>query len=108
MTDGQPRRIQFLRGVKGWRKPDGAIFVTHRTRYGNPFYTGPKDDRATARDQFAAWIDGEGDDTVILNGWTYHRPTIAGIKQDLAGHDLVCYCSLDQPCHADILLELAR
>lgn len=26
----------------------------------------------------------------------------------LAGHHLGCYCPLDQPCHADILLELAN
>ena len=25
----------------------------------------------------------------------------------LRGHDLVCWCPLDQPCHADVLLELA-
>jgi len=27
---------------------------------------------------------------------------------DLRGKDLVCWCPLDQPCHADILLELAN
>ena len=26
----------------------------------------------------------------------------------LRGHDLVCWCPLDQPCHADVLLELAN
>ena len=26
----------------------------------------------------------------------------------LRGHDLVCWCPLDQPCHADVLLELAQ
>lgn len=25
----------------------------------------------------------------------------------LAGHDLVCWCPLDKPCHADLLLEIA-
>ena len=25
----------------------------------------------------------------------------------LRGHDLACWCPLDQPCHADILLKLA-
>jgi hypothetical protein len=25
----------------------------------------------------------------------------------LRGHDLACFCPLDQPCHADVLLELA-
>lgn len=31
------------------------------------------------------------------------RPDITALQ----GHDLVCWCRLDQPCHADVLLELA-
>ena len=27
---------------------------------------------------------------------------------DLGGSDLACWCPLDQPCHADVLLELAN
>lgn len=27
---------------------------------------------------------------------------------DLRGHDLACWCPLDQPCHADVLLEAAN
>ena len=27
---------------------------------------------------------------------------------ELRGHDLACWCPLDQPCHADVLLELAN
>jgi len=27
--------------------------------------------------------------------------------EPLADHDLACWCPLDQPCHADVLLELA-
>lgn len=26
----------------------------------------------------------------------------------LRGKNLVCFCQLDQPCHADVLLELAN
>lgn len=29
-------------------------------------------------------------------------------RSELAGHDLACWCPLDQPCHADVLLELAN
>ena len=27
---------------------------------------------------------------------------------ELRGKNLACFCSLDQPCHADVLLELAN
>ena len=28
--------------------------------------------------------------------------------EELRGHDLCCWCPEDQPCHADVLLELAN
>ncbi|MGC7247308.1 DUF4326 domain-containing protein, partial [Mycobacteroides abscessus] len=30
------------------------------------------------------------------------------IRRELRGHDLACWCPLDQPCHADVLLEIAN
>ena len=30
------------------------------------------------------------------------------IREDLSGHDLMCWCPLDQPCHADVLLRVAN
>lgn len=35
------------------------------------------------------------------------HPTEAA-RSELGGHDLACWCPLDQPCHADVLLELAN
>lgn len=35
-------------------------------------------------------------------------PTLAAIRAELAGHDLACWCPIGQPCHADVLLELAN
>ena len=40
-----------------------------------------------------------------------YRDWVASYPLDLAqlrGKDLACFCPLDQPCHADILLELAN
>lgn len=34
--------------------------------------------------------------------------TVDDIVAGLAGHDLACWCPLDQPCHADVLLEIAN
>jgi len=30
------------------------------------------------------------------------------LRADLRKKDLACWCRLDQPCHADVLLELAN
>lgn len=35
-------------------------------------------------------------------------PTIDQIQEELRGKNLACWCPLDQPCHADVLLELAN
>jgi hypothetical protein len=35
----------------------------------------------------------------------HHR---AWVKENLGGKDLVCWCALDQMCHADVLLDIAN
>lgn len=35
-------------------------------------------------------------------------PTLKLIREKLRGKNLACFCPLDQPCHADVLLELAN
>ena len=45
--------------------------------------------------------------------WAYIGPrgealTVEDVRLELAGRDLMCWCPLDQPCHADVLLELAN
>lgn len=30
------------------------------------------------------------------------------IRAGLAGKNLACWCPLDEPCHADVLLEIAN
>lgn len=44
--------------------------------------------------------------------WIKHTPEGRFVAEcaarNLWGLDLVCWCSLDQPCHADVLLEIAN
>ena len=30
------------------------------------------------------------------------------VRERLGGKDLACWCALDQPCHADVLLKIAN
>ena len=88
-----PKRIQRKR-TKGWRKPEGVVNVTRPSKWGNPFSVAEYG-RALAVFNFRqrmrnlAMIDPHAFD-------------------ELRGKDLMCYCPLDQPCHADVLLELAN
>ncbi|WP_108482294.1 DUF4326 domain-containing protein [Oceaniglobus ichthyenteri] len=115
MTD-HPRRIQLSR-VKGWRKPDDAVVVARPTRWGNPFdfraaaEAGYGDGRAVAVDAFRGWLHGE--DWGLPTSQT--RVSMAAKKvvilrnlAELRGKDLCCWCALDQPCHADVLLAIAN
>jgi hypothetical protein len=88
-----PRRIQQRR-TPGWRKPDGAISVARPHKWGNPFAIG-----VYARDAAEA--------VEMYRQWLPSQPLYLEVSE-LAGHDLICFCPLDQPCHADVLLELAN
>ena len=116
----EPRRIQRQR-TKGWRMPEDAVYVGRPSQWGNPYPLGtwcaPKalpffesvvDDEQRAVDLFTRWL--AGDPHVPLSGHNRHRqpPTAEEIRADLAGKDLACWCSLDKPCHADVLIEIAN
>ena len=86
--------------------PDNTIYVGRPTMWGNPFYT--------------KWPKGQ--ETKLLNPLT---PTEAvreyqymydnqfshrriEVRTKLKGKNLACWCPLNQPCHADVLLKLAN
>jgi hypothetical protein len=95
-----PKRVQ-LRRPKGWRMPEGAVSVARPTRWGNPFTAG------AAADRVAKFRSMLLDANRTENCSRIDYPTIAQV-QSLRGRDLGCWCPLDQPCHADVLLELAN
>jgi len=88
----KPIRIQRKR-IKGWRLPPNTVCVSRGTTYGNPFMLGQ---------------DGTPADVVEL--YRQHRaPIIAETaRRELRGKNLACWCPLDMPCHADVLLEIAN
>lgn len=89
--------------------PDGAVYVGRPGRWGNPFRVGQPyqffagghlvmgdvRDRAQAVDLFRAWLSDRPDG-------------MPDVRTELAGRDLACWCPLDQPCHADVLLQIAN
>jgi len=34
--------------------------------------------------------------------------TVEQVREELRGRDLACYCPLDEPCHADVLIQIAN
>lgn len=129
-------RIQRQR-TKGWRMPLNAIYVGRPSRWGNPwpvnhdampwvaillgFMADVEGRRAAAVALHRAWITDTlpiavtsvGIETGFASNAAamYLRDFELPEKPDLEplrGRDLACFCPLDQPCHADVLLELAN
>ena len=80
---------------KGARLPPSAVVVTRPTKWGNPHPLTLGRAEAVRRYR----VD-------LLAGRL--AITVDDVRRELRGHDLACYCPLDQPCHADVLLDVAN
>lgn len=106
MTDHPhaPQRVQRRR-TPGWRMPAGTVYVGRPGRFGNPFpadYFGPEQAVALYRE----WLAG-AEHLGYADAAQRRRRIIEGLPE-LTGRDLACWCPLDQPCHADVLFDLAN
>ena len=111
-----PKRIQRKR-TKGWRMPEGAVYVGRPTVYGNPFtvMNGHRqgwliyDDRPESKSGgYVAAFDTKREAMgYAVKRFRAHMFRLWDLTP-LRGHDLTCWCPLDQPCHGDVLLELAN
>jgi hypothetical protein len=126
MTDA-PRRIQRSR-ARGWKMPENTVYVGRGSRWGNPwiwrpitpggawmvwnYARGRREPTGRLRTEQGARIatiglyafsvmGKRGGDPVSLD---FDPREIARLR----GKNLACWCRLDQPCHADVLLELAN
>lgn len=119
---GRPARVQLSR-AKGWKMSENAVKVDRSTRWGNHFRVLACEDGsfevrrnmdelwnapeavaesregaiAAAVDLFREWAMGE-----------FGRHFRSRVRSELRGKKLACWCSLDGPCHADVLLEIAN
>lgn len=106
-----PVRVQRRR-TKGWRTPENTVYVGRPGKWGNPYAVGDESawmgewpvygieeplTRADASQLFHLALTGGHLDI-----------TEADVRSELAGKNLACWCPMDQPCHADVLLELAN
>ena len=95
----RPIRIQRRRS-KGWRMPENTVYVGRPTQWGNPFKVFGDQTAALAVAKYRYEIIRMGGGIVGFNHlW---------VERHLRGKNLACWCSLDQPCHADVLLEIAN
>ncbi|MGW5387152.1 DUF4326 domain-containing protein [Nocardia sp. NPDC003963] len=113
-----PKRIQRRR-TRGWRMPEGAVYVGRPSKWGNPF-------RPVQRPS-GLWIPTDDNDVTYEGPFHSYAAALGacvrlfvevevdlGLLADradvteLRGKDLCCWCPLDSPCHADVLLAIAN
>lgn len=123
-----PQRIQLSR-AKGWRMPPNTVKVDRGTGYGNPWFVGapgrvklhsghivqigPELTAAGAVDRYRRWMCCE---LGLEIGQYVRHPLFEAVlcpgappsASFLRGKNLACWCKLGDPCHADVLLELAN
>ena len=127
----EPVRIQLSRR-KGWRMPENTVKVDRSTRWGNPWKIGDNRFDCAANDflpcvtsgdtvqafrQFVDWDpsapyflpSGDGGYLEISGGYSDEiHINRRSIRKYLAGKNLACWCKPDDPCHADVLLEISN
>ena len=80
-------------GRSGRADTPTRVYVGRPTKWGNPFVIGIDGNRATCLAKHAEYLK--------------RTPALLEQIHELRGKDLVCYCT-PQPCHADLLLQLAN
>lgn len=109
-----PERIQRKR-TKGWRMPPNTVYVGRPSKWGNPWHVrdmgrhGP-----LVQDQVRNSYPSTMPIARRFAVWKFRRflSTEFGRKrfpvEQLRGKNLACWCRIGEPCHADVLLELAN
>ncbi len=114
-----PIRIQRKR-TKGWKMPPNTIYVGRPTLYGNP-WQGP--DAVVAYRRFVEqMVRGAVSVRAIMKGLdlrlVFERPLrewkrlryfiLLQRGKRFSDVSYMCWCPLDEPCHADVWVELAN
>lgn len=104
-----PERIQLSR-AKGWRMPPNTMKVDRTTRWGNQAAKIGEDISYYTADCTCATAA----DVVDLFRRVMDAHRVANPRKfeewiaPLRGKNLACWCKPGEPCHADILLEMAN
>lgn len=115
---GDPVRLRLSR-AKGFRLADASMLANGRAHvvvarpsiWGNPFRVGVDGDQADCVLAFERLLLGDRD--CMANADDRFAAAEYAIRfryrwGELRGFNLACWCALDAPCHADVLLRLAN
>ena len=95
--------------------PPNTVKVDRSTKWGNPFIIvkEPLQTRPTGTDKDLSVIEcNPAEETVYkFKKWLElpdKESLVKQIKEELKGKNLACWCKPTNPCHAEVLLEIAN
>lgn len=128
----KPIRVQRKR-TKGWKMPENTVSVTRPGKWGNPFKIGHFYLMGDNHKETGRFLPGatviymeasqekyaderyESPKTIEDCITMYERylklipeRSINELKNKLKGKSLACFCPLNKPCHADVLLKIVN
>jgi hypothetical protein len=125
----EPKRVQRKR-TKGWRMPEGAVYVGRPTSWGSPYIVCRGVVGITRRHRVPRPVVGwcvstlsgatllfrQREEALRASVWHFERAlrggqlavTVEDVRRELRGKDLACWCRASDPCHADVLLRVAN
>lgn len=101
-----PVRIQRKR-TKGWKMPMDTVVVSRGTKWGNPCVVNPSV-RPGSGANHSPNVSTAEEAVAFYRDYLAECPDLMAALPSLRGKHLACFCSLERPCHADVLLDLAN
>lgn len=114
-----PIRVQRKR-TKGWRMPENTVYVGRPSAFGNPFVIG-QTYKTEENGPAIGWgealkymtgplikIETRTQAVEMYEAYLKRCPIPDDMINELKGKNLACFCPLDKPCHADVLLKIAN
>ena len=75
--------------------PKDAVYVGRPTKYGNPYRMEIDGSREEVVAKYRVWLAEKLEEN-------------PNFLDPLKGKDLACWCPLNKPCHADVILEYLK
>lgn len=105
----KPQRVQRKRS-RGWRMPDNTTSVCRPGTWGNPFVVTTK--IKPGNHVGGAWyiaVPTAEDAVECYRLMIEQKPEmLKAARDELRGRNLACFCKIGDPCHGDVLLEIAN
>lgn len=91
--------------------PENTLAVARPSKWGNRYRLNMRCQHPLTREMITVSSRAQAVELFRLD-WEFHLARDPDLFRDvfapLRGKNLACWCPLDQPCHVDVLIELAN